>query len=178
MKEEAMKLIEIIREEKEEKGSYAAVRFSDKTNNAVKKYIKDNNIPNAITPGKLHTTLLYSRKYLPEYEPSGELEDMLVGKPSKFEKWPSQPDDEGKVAMCLVLRYDCPELVALHKKLMKEHDATYDFDEYKPHMTFSYDVADMQCKDLPKFEDDIEIVEEYGEDLDLNWAKNNTNKDK
>jgi len=43
---------------------------------------------------------------------------------------------------------------------MKEHGGTYDFDEYKPHITFSYDVAGMQCKDLPKFDEDIEAVHE------------------
>jgi len=163
-------------EEEKKKGTYAGVHFSDDTITAIKKFIKDNNIPNPIKSDKLHTTLLYSKKHLPDFKAAGKLEEALVGKPTKFEKWPSQPDEDGKVAMCLVLRYDCDDLINKHKSLMKEHDAHYDFDEYKPHVTFSYDVAGMQCKDLPKFEDDIEIVEEYGEDLDLDWAKNNKAK--
>jgi len=172
-----MKVTDII-EKKETKGTYAGVKLSDKTNKAIGKFIEDNNIPNAIKPEKLHTTLLYSRKYLPDYKARGELEETMVGKPIGFEKWPSQPDDDGKVAMCLVLKYNCPDLVDRHKDLMKEHGATYDFDEYKPHVTFSYDVGSMQCKDLPKFEEDIVVVEEYVEDLNLDWAKDNTKKDK
>lgn len=172
-----MKLTEII-EEKTQKGTYAGVRLSDKTTDAIKKFIKDNNIPNPIKPEKMHTTLLNSRKYLPDYKPEGEYEEMLIGKPSGFEKWPSQPDDDGKVAMCLVLKYSCPDLSKRHKDLMKEHEATYDFPDYKPHVTLSYDVSSLQCKDLPKFEESIEIVEEYVEDLNLDWAKDNTKDDK
>jgi 2'-5' RNA ligase len=58
---------------------------------------------------------------------------------------------------------------------MKKHDATYDFPEYKPHITLSYDIGDLDEKNLPdigKYVDEIGIDEEYGEDLDLNWAKN------
>lgn len=169
-----MKLNEIAT--KKPDGSYAGVKFSDKTNKAIAKYITDNKIPNSVQEGKLHTTLLYSRKYLENYTPPGDLDKAMMGKPTRFEKWPSQPDEDGNVAMCLVLCYDCDDLVNRHKSLMDEHNATYDFDEYKPHVTFSYDVGSLQCKDLPKFSNDIEIVNEYGEDLNLNWAKDNTNE--
>jgi len=172
-----MKLTEII-EEKIQKGTYAGVRLSNKTINAIKKFIKDNDIPNPIEPEKMHTTLLYSRKYLPDYKAKGKYDDILEGTPSGFEKWPSQPDDDGKVAMCLVLKYTCTALSKRHKELMKEHEATYDFPDYKPHVTLSYDVGSLQCKDLPKFEEPIEIVEEYAEDLNLDWAKDNTKDDK
>ncbi len=170
-----MKIIELC-EKKEDstKGTYAAVQFSKETLNNIKKYIKDNDIPNNTKFDKMHTTVLYSKKYLPDYKPQGKLNPPLIGTPLKFEKWPSQPDDDGNVAMCLVLRYTCDDLVDRHKSLMKEHDAAYDFDEYKPHITFSYDVAGLQCKDLPKFEDKIEIVEEYGEDLNLDWKEDNS----
>ena len=170
-----MKLTDLINEEKEEaKGTYAAVSFSEDTIDGIKKYIKENDIPNHTKFDKMHTTLLYSKKYCPDYKPAGKLDKPMIGKGTGFEKWPSQPDDDGKVAMCLVMRYDCSELSKRHKELMKEHDATYDFDEYKPHITFSYDVAGLQCKDLPKFEGKIEIVEEYGEDLNMDWAKDNS----
>lgn len=173
-----MKLTEITKTKKTPDGTYAGVKFNPKTIKAIEAFIKDNGIPNPIRTEKIHTTLLYSKKYLPDYEARGKLDDMMVGKPTRFEKWPSQPGDDGKVAMYLVLKYDCPDLIARHKDLMDEHDAKYDFNEYKPHITFSYDVAGLQCKDLPKFEEDIEIVEEYSEDLNLDWAKKNTKKDK
>ena len=170
-----MKLTEIT-EAKDPDGTYAGVHFSQATRDAIAKYIKDNGIPNSTNIDKMHTTLLYSRKYLPDYEPAGVFESPLVGKPAGFEKWPSQPDEDGKVSMCLVLRFDCPDLNARHKELMDKHDATYDFDEYKTHVTFSYDVGGMKVKDLPPFTDSLEITDEYKEDLDLSWAKNHTSK--
>jgi len=170
-----MRLIDLISEDKKEnKGSYAAIRFNKDTIDGIKKYIKENDIPNHTKFDKMHTTLLYSRKYLPEYKPAGKLDKPMIGKGKGFEVWDSQPDNDGHVAKCLVMCYDCPELVKRHEELMEEHGATYDFDDYKPHITFSYDVADMKHKDLPKFDGKIEIVEEYGEDLNLDWAKDNS----
>jgi len=170
-----MKLIDLVEEKDDsKKGTYAGVRFSKETIDGIKEYIKDNDIPNHTKFHKMHTTLLYSREYCPDYVPAGKFEEAMHGKPEEFEVWDSQPDDDDHVAKCLVMRYTCPELVKRHKTLMDEHNATYDFDEYKPHVTFSYDIGDMKIKDLPKFKGKIELVEEYGEDLNLDWAKDNS----
>ena len=155
------------------KGTYAGVRFSEETKNAIVSYISQNNIPNAPERDKLHTTLLYSRKRCPNYEPAGEV--FMHGRPGAWQIWESQADSEGNKTNCLVLEYECPELVARHNELMEEHGATFDYPEYKTHITFSYDVGDMSKEDLPSYEGPIEIVEEYSEELNLDWAKNNTN---
>ena len=140
-------------------------------------YSKENMIPIHSKCDKRTTRLLYSRKYCPDYKPAGKLDKPLIGTGSGFEVWDSQADDDGHVAKCLVMCYDCPDLIKRHKELMKEHGASYDFDEYKPHITFSYDIndgADIDKDELPKFATTIEIVEEYGEDLNLDWAKDNS----
>ena len=80
-----MKLIDLL-EKEEQKGTYAGVRFSKETIDDIKKYIEENEIPNRIKFDKLHTTLLYSRKHCPNYEPAGELEEVMHGKPEKFER--------------------------------------------------------------------------------------------
>jgi len=157
-----------------QKGTYAGVTFSDDTVKDISDYIKTADIPNPVDSDKLHTTLLYSRKYLPKYEPKKEYVPLFKGTPVKMEKWPSQPDEDGKVSMCLVLLYECPELSERHDYLMKEHNATYDYDKYKPHITLSYDVGNLKVSDLPDFEKDIQINGEYSEDLNLNWAKDNS----
>lgn len=172
-----MKLTEITeRKEEEMKGTYAGVRFSESTTEALKKYIKENKIPNPVSADKFHTTLLYSRKYLPNYKPAGEYSTPMFGKPENFEIWQSQPDENGKKSNCLVLRYSCPELYQRHHKLMLQHGATYDYDEYKTHVTLSYDVGDIDVNKLPQFEDSLEITEEYYEDLNLNWARDNAKR--
>jgi len=155
------------------KGTYAGIRFSKDTIAAVKNYIKENDIPNAVAGSKMHTTLLYSRNHLPDYKAAGEYDTPMVGKPTVFNVWDSQEDDDGNKSRCLVLEYECSDLDKRHKELMDEHDATYDFPNYKTHITLSYDIGDRDIKDLPKFTDDLEIVSEYGEDLNLNWAKDN-----
>lgn len=168
-----MKLFEIL-EEQSTKGTYAAVRFSDETKAAIAKYIKDNEIPNPTNTEKLHCTVLYSRKYCPDYEPLGDIDPPWIGKPEKLEVWESRGklrDEEPK--RCLVMKFTCDKLVDRHNALMDEHDATYDFPEYKTHITLSYDIGDMDEAELPDITDSISeivIVKEYGEDLDLDWA--------
>ena len=163
-------------EKEEKKGTYAGVRFGDNTTKAVAEYSKDNKIPHPLKPEKMHSTILYSRKYLPEYKATGDYDKPMVGKPTKFDVWESSPDDGSKPTKCLVLEYECPDLVKRHKSLMKEHEATYDYDQFKSHITLSYDVGDLDHKKLPTFEEEIEIVSEYQEDLDLDWAKSNAKK--
>ncbi len=142
------------------KGSYAAVNFDTSTTDAVLDFIKENKIPNGLRANKMHATLLYSRKYFSNYKPVGKMEKPFVSKFSSFDIFESQNGDK-----CLVLRFICESLTKRHKDLMKEHGATYDYDEYKPHITLSYDVGDLDPDKLPKFEKDIIITEETGSNL-------------
>ena len=165
-----MKLTEL----KQTKGTYAGVHFDDDTNDAIIKYIKINKIPNGLAKHKLHSTVLYSKKHCPDYKAPGKLDPVLIGTPTDFDVWESNPDNGPKMK-CLVLKYDCPELIARHKQLMKGHDATYDYDKYEPHVTLSYDIGDFDIDKLSKVEDVISkivIDDEYHEDLDLDWAVN------
>lgn len=154
-------------------GTYAGARFSDNSLAALRKYIEKNNIPNSPPDDKLHSTILYSRKYLPEYKPQGMYDPAMKGTPTGTEVWDSQPDEEGNRKRCLVLTYDSPDLSARHSSLMTRHDAMYDFDEFKPHVTLSYDVgADFDEDKLPDFgEEELELTQEYGENLNTNWAR-------
>lgn len=163
-----------------EKGTYAAVRFSAETKDAIAKYIADNDLPNPLGKDKMHCTLLYSRKHCPDYKPAGKIKPAWTGTPTKLEVFESRGklrDEEPK--RCLVLRFECKELVARHELLMEEYDATYDFPEYKPHVTLSYDIGDLDETKLPDVSTigELTIDEEYGEDLDLDWAAKNAKKD-
>lgn len=163
----------LLREVSTKQGTYAGVRFDEQTTEAIKTFQEANKIGNPVSSDKLHTTLLYSRKFLPDYTPAGEYDKPMVGSFKGFDVWESQPDDSGNKNKCLVMEYSCPDLTDHHNKLMGDHDASYDFDEYKPHITLSYDY-DGDVDKLPKFKDNITIQKEYGEDLNLDWAKDNT----
>ena len=170
-----MKITDLLVEQKDKRGSYAAVTFDSSTNDAIQQYIEDNDIPNPIPTSKLHTTVLYSRKYLPDYEPLGKITPSWKGIPTTLDVWESSGKlrDE-PTTRCLVMEYDCDKLKDRHNFLMKEHEATYDFPSYKMHVTLSYDIGDLDIKDLPDIKDSIgnlKIVSEYGDDLDLDWSK-------
>lgn len=151
------------------KGSYAGLRVAAQSCADIRNYVDENHIPQ--TPSdkeqRLHVTLLYSKKYLPDFEPAGPVR--YDCKPAGFDVFPSQ---EG--GRCLVLLLDSEQLVQRHKTLMKKHKATFDYDKYIPHVTFSYDIGDFDITKLPPFTRTIVLDEEYGEELDIDWLKTET----
>ena len=150
---------EYIMEEK--KGTYAAVRPSKDHSDKLSTMMLKHDVPNAEAHDKLHCTLLYSRKHLPDYKPEPDIEHHADVK--GLEIWPTK---SGK--NCLVMKLHSPSLEKRHKDLMDKHEATYDYPEYKPHLSLSYDVGDnfdhkKLEKDLPK---SIKLKHEYQEELD------------
>jgi len=155
-------------EAEKKKGSYAGVHFDADTLKRIKEFSIENEIPQRVQSRTLHSTVVYSKKYLPNYKAQGGLETPIVGKPKEFSVWDTQPDSDGETTNSLVLQYDAPELVARHEELKKEHGATHDFDTFKPHVTLSYNIGDLDISKLdPESIGDINIVSEFGEDLDL-----------
>ena len=156
-------LIEATKAKPEPDGTYIAVRLTKETKDKIKKFIKDNDIPNPLDTSDLHSTMIYSRKYLPDYECLGKLDKPWKGKAKKFEVFDTE---EGK--KCLVVVYDCDKIEKRHKEIRKEHGATHDFPEYIPHVSLSYDIGKFDVDTL-NIDDigDIFIDEEFTEDLDL-----------
>lgn len=169
-----MKIEELFEKKSEKPGTYAGVHFSPETVRSIQDFMKEHSVPHPVDDDKLHTTVLYSRKHCPNFEARGDIKPPIFGEAEEFAIWPSRSGTN-----CLVLKYKCPDLVARHKALMDEHNATYDFPEYVPHVTFSYDSGDLDVatlnteralKSLAK----LEIVNEYGEDLNEDWANNSS----
>lgn len=162
-----MKLSEI----KNSKGTYVGYKVVVKTQKELAEYMDQNEIPNPLDPKKIHTTLIYSRKYLPDFEPRGPIS--VSAKPKEFVVWKGNDGSGEKKANCLILLLSCPEAEKRHKQIMDEYGATFDYDKFQPHITLSYDIGDMNIKDLKLPDITIEYSEEYEEDLDLDWAVNN-----
>lgn len=157
-----MKLIELT-EEKVKRGTFAGIRLHEKTEEAILQHTKKHKIINATQKEDIHVTLLYSKKHLPDYKPLGPIDEMAV--PNRFEIFKSTPDDGTKSKNCLVLLLDSGYLHKRYSKLMKEHKATSDFDTYNPHVTFSYDIGDMDVDSIPKFTEAVHLIREYKETL-------------
>lgn len=67
----------------------------------------------------------------------------------------------------LVIKLDCPYLEERHKYLMQKYNLEYDYDEYIPHITLSYDIGEMEVPKDVKFPEFFRIQAEYKEDLNL-----------
>jgi 2'-5' RNA ligase len=162
-----MKLGDLV-EEGKKKGTFVGVYLSKDSKAAVTELMEKLDIPNPISSSEMHMTVIYSRKHLPEFKPRGKLDENLVITPTKLDIFPAQSGDN-KV---LVVRFKSDELCKRHKEIMDEHGATYDFDEYKPHLTLSYDCGKFETNghDMKGLLGDLEINEEYDEELNLNWV--------
>ena len=156
-------------------GTYAAVRFDDDTVSKLVEYTVDAKIDNALTHEDFHTTLLYSRKHCSGYKAAGTYDKPMTGSNLKLEIWHPKKEngsDDTDVNI-LVIKFKSPELKKRHNDLMKEYEAEYDFDEYIPHVTLSYNAGPIDLKTLPdisKYLDKLVIESEYSEELKSNWS--------
>ena len=150
------------------KGTYAAVRFDNKTIESLLKIISDNKIPNGLSAEEFHSTTCFSRKPLKNFKALGNFSDNpWTGKPSKFGTFPN-----GEEKTAVVLFYQCPPQVKRFDYICTEYGATWDYDEYQCHITLSYDIGDYDITQLNiKNIDSITIISEYTEELDLNKYK-------
>jgi len=163
-----MRIDEILLREAPEDGTYAGVRFWGEDVKKLEAFVAENNIPNPLPSEDYHSTLLFSKVPVPDYEPHGLYKMSLTAMPIDVKLW---GEDEEKA---LVIILDCPQLVKRHEYLMKKHpEATWDHPEFIPHVTLSYDAGDfdiskLNVKDIGM----LSIVEEYSDDIVPDWEKN------
>ena len=148
----------------DEKGSYAAVKFDPTTIKALEAYQYDNQIPVPLTSDEFHSTVMFSRNYVPDFQTLGEIPKWE----GMFTKWGSFPSDDESA---LVLKYDCWQLKERFQEIMKKYDATWDHKDFTPHITLSYNVGDLDISKLPDYDGPIIIIEEYNNDLDIGWSE-------
>ena len=127
-------------------GTYVCAELSKKSQKQLSDWASNFNIPNPANPKQYHTTIIYSRKGIPE------VTDHKFSLPIKgtITKWDIFTSDSGD--KCLVGHIESPELNALHKQLRSEYGATHDFDSYNPHVTLSYKYgSDTLLETVPDF---------------------------
>ena len=153
----------------EPNGSYVGVKFDDESLDALVEFTKANKIPKPLSRNDFHSTVVYSRKHLPDFTVTGDIDTPWQATPKGFDIWESKPNAyKDEHTFCLVMEIECPDMVKRHELARSEHGATYDFDEYKPHITLSYNVGEDFSKDGLKWEGDpLQVTNEYIEDLNL-----------
>ena len=150
------------------KGTYGACKYSNESSVILKEWMEHWGIPNPIDPAKFHTTIIYSRAEIDKkYQISISEAEM------KKLDWVFSPTElamfgEGDQRI-LVLKLLAPQLNEMHETLLL-NGATFDYPEYNPHVTLSYDVPegyDWQRIVPPPVNFIPSSV--YFEPLDLNW---------
>lgn len=137
------------------RGTYAGFRLSEESKDKILKICKKLELVNPIQRDDIHITLLYSRKYLPDYNAPSQMPEQKI-KTSELQLFGD----------CLVLLIDSEFIMKRHNHLMDIHQATFDYPNYQPHITLGYEV-----KELPsiKIQEEFIITEEYKEELNLDW---------
>lgn len=155
-------------------GTYAGWYFDSKSKTIINNLQNTLGIPNLTPKDKLHVTLLFSRKFLPNYKPLGKVN--IKVQISDFKVFETE---DKKYVLVAVLKGvgDKNPLIERHKELMVKHEATFDYEVYTPHVTLSYDVGPgFNFEKLKSLEVEkiigqfLNLNEEYSEGLDLNWS--------
>lgn len=127
-------------------GTYIAANVSPASRKALDDWVSENNIPNPSEPKEYHTTVIYSRKGIPDVM-NDSIPVPLTGKITGWKVFGMQVG--GK---CLVATVECQELDDQHNRIRAEYGATHDFPEYQPHVTVSYNYGDGSVpKEIPSF---------------------------
>jgi hypothetical protein len=140
-------------------GTYVAARFQPETVINLDAFQADHRIPNPVAPQDFHTTIVHSCKPI-FWRPEPDVD--RTAQPIGFDIWETQSG-----ARCLVLLLDSPYL---HQRwqVAQDRGAQYDFDQYRPHITLSYDVGgEFTHEHLPVPDFEIKIAHEYVEPLVL-----------
>lgn len=112
------------------KGTYAFLGLSQKSRERIHSWLEDRGFENLVNPDEYHTTVVYSHKYIPglaTYNPPMPILAEVKG-------WHVFPSQSG--SNCLVLDVDDDLIQRIHSAAA-EMGATWDFPEFKPHITVS-----------------------------------------
>jgi len=151
-----------------EKGVYISVKMAEESKMQVQKYL-DEYLPDAdvIDIEELHCTLIYSKK---KYE--GEIDNKEYKIPATIKGF--KKFDNGKVLVALV---KSNFLENRFQELMKLYDFVYDYEDYIPHFTLSYNAEDIDILSLPPIDFAVFFEDETTAPLDTSYDGKSKNKD-
>lgn len=120
-------------------GTYACLTLSKESNDALREFMNDK-IQSPVDD--YHCTVVYSRKPVTDAVRSQQVTLPITARATGYESF-----DGG----AYVLKLESASLHQLHNhtRLM---GATYDYDQYNPHVTLSYDHTPQDNMELPSFE--------------------------
>lgn len=142
-----MKLATLKQYAKHKDGTYVSLDLSQQSKRLLDNFVEMNlGLAERVDSNTYHITVIYSRTPVPSAENLLAMDIPLPveAQVTGYEVFPTKND--GK---CLVMRLDCPYATRLNTELTKA-GATSDYNQYKPHLTIAYDMAqEVDPKDLP-----------------------------
>lgn len=144
--------------------TYVGLRVLNPANTLLYEHCKSMGVPvqQSMFDNRLHVTVIYSRKHCPKMIVNSETKYV-----AQFDKYDIFSGSNGENVLVARLKTQAVEL--LHRNLMRQHEATYDFPEYHPHITLSYKYTDNSVLGLTPINFPIILGEAYVEDLDEDW---------
>jgi len=120
------------------KGGIYIACYPDKiTKDRIKYFVKEK-LKLKTSHDDYHMTLIYSSKECKETIKIVS-SDKIVASPKEYDLFPNSTDKTGK-SFALVLKLESKTAKKLHDYLMKNYKLKYDYDEYIPHLTLTYDI--------------------------------------
>ena len=126
----------------------------------IKSWFKEAGIDAVLDPEKMHITIAYSRDKI---DPSTVTPDT-----GRLNINPEKRTMDSFDGDCLVMKVESPSLKPRWQYYM-DAGCSFDYDEYQPHITISYDFGG-DMSDFKPFPGTIELGPEVIEPLDLDWA--------
>lgn len=138
------------------KGTFVGARLTGDSNSRLIEWINQKAIKNPATPDALHVTVALNKTEKFQHDPIRYVPSIPID-PSTF-----SIDMFGPEKNVLVLKFQSPFLTKRHFSLREKYGFPWDWDDYSPHLTLSYD-SDNEDPGTPPFglELDREYVEEF-----------------
>lgn len=145
------------------KGSYLGLRVLPPSSNQLYRHCQQSGIlvNHSSFERRLHTTVIYSRKPVTPWI----VPDMQTIHEATFNDYALFTNQNGEQSV-LVVKLNAPSVVARHLKLMADHQASFDYPVYTPHVTLSHAFYG-DINKLKPFDFTVYLGMEYAEELDL-----------
>lgn len=150
-----MRLAEL--KEEPSTGLYVCAKFTPETVEKLAAFAKPLGIPNALPASSYHTTIVYSKQpvFWRCMHDAG-----FPAKPVRWEVW----SDHKTEKPVLVLHVES-DFLRTRFDLAMDRGASYDFPDYQPHVSFSYDAEGIDPSTLPLPDFDLIIDKEIAQPL-------------
>lgn len=164
-----MKLIELF---EGEEGKFDTLYCSRKLLNAedVIEWAKSQGFTNCVGKDDMHVTIAYSKKEIDWSELTDSFDNVVSRKDGEDDGNGERGVEEFK-GNAIVLTFENGDLERRWKEFKDDFGATWDFPEYRPHVTITYDglPEGLKLEDIKPYEGELNFGPEKMEPVKKNW---------